>query len=206
MTAWTQSPGTTARPRAIATPIARLSRSYPAETGAGTEAEAELLFARVYPQLAGWVRRLVDDDDDTSHEIASEAFVRLLSRSARVDRPQQYLYVIAANLIRDHWRKTRRERSAFAQATTVAATAEAVVNPVQDVEVRQLVGSLPVRLREPFLLHYYGGFRVCDVAALLGRPEGTVKADLFAARAALKAALRLHERDEADAHSGRSRA
>jgi RNA polymerase sigma-70 factor (ECF subfamily) len=187
MTAWTESPVTTVRPRAVAAPITRLARSYPAETGAGTEAEAELLFARVYPQLAGWARRLVDDDD-TAHEIASEAFVRLLSRSARVDRPQQYLYVIAANLIRDHWRKTTRERSAFARATAVAA-AEPTVNPDQDVEVRQLIGSLPARLREPFLLHYYGGFRICDVAALLRRPEGTVKSELFAARATLKAAL-----------------
>jgi RNA polymerase sigma-70 factor (ECF subfamily) len=152
------------------------------------EAEAELFFTRVYPQLAGWVRRLVDDDD-TARELASEAFVRLLSRAARVDRPQQYLYVIAGNLIRDHWRKTRRERWAVAEATAAAATTEAVVNPVQDVEVRQLIGSLPARLREPFLLHYYGGMRVRDVAALLRRPEGTVKADLFAARAALKAAL-----------------
>ena len=198
MTAWTESPVTTVRPRAVADPNARRARSYPAETGAGTEAEAELLFARVYPQLAGWVRRLVDDDD-TAHELASEAFVRLLSRSARVDRPQQYLYVISANLIKDHWRKTRRERSAFVRMTAVAATGDAVVNPVQDVEVRQLIGSLPARLREPFLLHYYGGFRVCDVAALLRRPEGTVKADLFAARAALKAALRPHESNEAGA-------
>src|ERR1700761_8458989 len=95
------------------------------------DAEAELLFTRVYPQLAGWVRRLVDDDD-TARELASEAFVRLLSRSTRVDRPQQYLYVIAGNLIRDHWRKTRRERWAVTEATAAAATTEAVVNPVQD--------------------------------------------------------------------------
>jgi hypothetical protein len=30
---------------------------------------AEELFRGVYPKLAGWVRRLVDDDD-TAHEIA----------------------------------------------------------------------------------------------------------------------------------------
>lgn len=154
---------------------------------AWTEAEAELLFRRAYPQLAGWVRRLVDDEE-TAHEIASEAFVRLLSRSARVDRPQSYLYVVAANLTRDHWRKTRRERSFISRLTAIAA-AEPAVSPAQDVDVRELIGSLPVRLREPFLLHYYGGFRICDVAALLHKPEGTVKADLFAARATLKAAL-----------------
>jgi RNA polymerase sigma-70 factor, ECF subfamily len=187
MTAWTESPVTTVRPRAVAVPVPRPARSPSAETGAGTGAEAELLFRRAYPQLAGWVRRLVDDED-IAHEIASEAFVRLLSRSARVDCPQRYLYVVAANLIRDHWRKARRERRGVSRVTAVAA-AEPVVNPAQDVEVRQLIGSLPARLREPFLLHYYGGLRIRDVAALLRRPEGTVKADLFAARAALKAAL-----------------
>ncbi len=30
-----------------------------------------------------------------------------------------------------------------------------------------------VRLREKFLLYYYGGFQIGDVAALLRRPEGT---------------------------------
>jgi DNA-directed RNA polymerase specialized sigma24 family protein len=70
---------------------------------------AEELFKGGYPRLAGWVRRLVNDDD-TAHEIASEAFVRLLTRWATVDRPQSYLYIIATNLIRDHWRKIERER------------------------------------------------------------------------------------------------
>jgi RNA polymerase sigma-70 factor (ECF subfamily) len=44
-------------------------------------------------------------------------------------------------------------------------------------------------MRNAFLLHYYAGFGVREVAALLGRPEGTIKADLFQARARLKATL-----------------
>jgi len=176
MTAWTE-----------ATAAAGTEDTATADT-APDHTATELLFRRVYPKLAGWVRRLVDDDD-TAHEIASEAFVRLLSRSARVDRPQQYLYMIAVNLTRDHWRKTLRERRALSNATAVAAAAPAVIDATADVHVRQLIGSLPPRLREPFLLYYYGGFQIRDVAALLHRPEGTVKADLFAARAKLKAAL-----------------
>ena len=82
---------------------------------------AEELFKGVYPKLAGWVRRLVDDDE-TAHEIASEAFVRLLGRWTRVDSPQSYLYMIATNLVRDHWRKTERERRAI-RSVTAGATA-----------------------------------------------------------------------------------
>jgi RNA polymerase sigma-70 factor (ECF subfamily) len=148
---------------------------------------AEELFRGVYPKLAGWVRRLVDDDD-TAHEIASEAFVRLLARWTKVESPQSYLYMIATNLIRDHWRKTERERRAI--RSVIAGTAlDPVAYPTQDVDVRNLIASLPPRLRDPFLLHYYGGFGVREVATLLHRPEGTIKADLFAARAKLKAAL-----------------
>jgi RNA polymerase sigma-70 factor, ECF subfamily len=148
---------------------------------------AEELFHASYPRLAGWVRRLVDDDD-IAHEIASEAFTRLLARWTSLDNPQSYLYMIATNLVRDHWRKAGRERRAI-RTLTAAAPLDPAYHPVQDVDVRALIESLPARLRSAFLLHYYAGFGVREVAAMLGRPEGTVKADLHHARNRLKAAL-----------------
>ncbi len=147
----------------------------------------EELFNACYPRLAGWVRRLVDDDE-TAHEIASEAFTRLLSRWSGLDNPQSYLYMIATNLVRDHWRKTGRERNAI-RVMTAAGPGDPAYHPAQDVDVRALIQALPERLRSPFLLHYYGGFGLKEVAVMLGRPEGTIKADLFNARARLKAAL-----------------
>ena len=153
----------------------------------GDRAAAEELFNTCYPRLAGWVRRLVDDDD-TAHEIAAEAFARLLGRWSRLENPQSYLYMIATNLVRDHWRKTGRERKAL-QAVQAGAPSDPSYQPAQDVHVRELLQALPDRLRSPFLLHYYAGFPVREVATLLGRPEGTIKADLFQARARLRAAL-----------------
>ena len=151
---------------------------------------AEQLFTANYPKLAGWVRRLVDDDD-TAHEIASEAFVRLLSKWTspdKLDNPQSYLFMIATNLVRDHWRKAERERRAM-RNVTAGSDPEPSVNPAQDVDVRELIAALPAKLRDPFLLHYYAGFGIKEIAALVKRPEGTVKADLYHARAKLKEAL-----------------
>ncbi len=148
---------------------------------------AEELFNACYPRLAGWVRRLVDDDE-TAHEIASEAFTRLLARWSRLDSPQSYLYMIATNLVRDHWRKSGRERKAI-RMMTATVPPDPAYHPAQDVDVRALIEGLPPRLRSTFLLHYYAGFGVREVAVMLGRPEGTVKADLFHARARLKAAV-----------------
>ncbi|MFE6288270.1 RNA polymerase sigma factor [Streptomyces sp. NPDC057877] len=148
---------------------------------------ASELFAALYPRLAGWCRRLVDDDE-TAHEIASEAFTRLWARWSTVSEPRGFLYVTAANLVRDHWRKLERERRALHRATTEASLSPP---PEQaDPSVRLLVQSLPERLRVPILLHYYADMPIREVAALTGRREGTVKADLHAARELLRAHLR----------------
>ena len=150
-------------------------------------AAAEDLFNACYPRLAGWVRRLVDDDD-SAHEIAAEAFSRLLARWSSLENPQSYLYMIATNLVRDHWRRTGRERRAL-RAVSAGAEGNPVLHPAQDVDVRALIAALPDRLRQPFLLYHYAGFPIREVASMLGRPEGTIKADLHHARTQLRAAL-----------------
>ncbi|AZP20727.1 RNA polymerase sigma factor [Streptomyces aquilus] len=151
------------------------------------EKAASELFAALYPRLAGWCRRLVDDDE-TAHELASEAFTRLWARWTTVDEPQGFLYVTTANLVRDHWRKLERERRAVRRVATEAELGPRA-EPV-DPSVRLLVQSLPERLRVPILLHYYADMPVREVALLTGRKEGTVKADLHAARELLRAHLR----------------
>jgi DNA-directed RNA polymerase specialized sigma24 family protein len=48
------------------------------------------------------------------------------------------------------------------------------------------------RLRSAFLLHHYAGFEAREVAEMLGRPEGTIKADLHHFRIS-RAGKREHE-------------
>jgi RNA polymerase sigma-70 factor, ECF subfamily len=161
-------------PYAASVPHSRSSES--------TDDRAADLFTAQYGRLAGWCRKLLDDDD-TAHEIAMEAFTRLLGRLRQVDDPVGYLYVIAANLIRDHWRKTRRERTALRLSRPEGE------NTDSGTELQTLVESLPERLRICVLLYYYAGFPLADVARLTNRPAGTVKSDLFQARAVLRRAL-----------------
>jgi RNA polymerase sigma-70 factor, ECF subfamily len=96
--------------------------------------------------------------------------------------------MIATNLVRDHWRKMERERRAFRNVTS-GGDLEPTSDPAQDVDVRELIMTLPARLREPFLLHYYAGFGIREIAVQLRRPDGTIKADLYHARTKLKEAL-----------------
>jgi RNA polymerase sigma-70 factor (ECF subfamily) len=152
-------------------------------TWEGAEVETaqpvDALFRQHYAPLAGWCRRMLGDDE-AAHDIASEAFVRLMGRWTAVTDPRAYLYTTALNLIRDRWRKSERERAAYRKTVTTLATAAAPAP-----ELRMLVAGLPKRLQQVVVLHYFADMTVDQVAKCLGVASGTVKRDLYDARAKL---------------------
>ncbi len=145
---------------------------------------AEQLWQTHYPSLAGWVAGLAGDTE-LGHEIAAEAFTRLLGRWRSVEDPRGFLYVVATNLLRDHWRREGRRRRALSRLELERGHDE----PARDPGVRDLVDRLPERYRVIVLLHYYADLTVADCARAVGRPEGTVKRELTEARAVLLTSL-----------------
>lgn len=138
---------------------------------------ARVLWNQHYGALAGWCAALVGDRD-AAHDIASEAFVRLLSRWMTVQDPKGYLYVTATNLARDRWRREARDRRLCERIEQRTETS----TPAFDPWLRDLVERLPDRMRVPVLLFYYADLSVAEVASAMHRPEGTVKRMLHDAR------------------------
>jgi RNA polymerase sigma-70 factor (ECF subfamily) len=151
------------------------------------EAAAAALFTSAYPRLAGWCRSLVHSDE-TAHEIAAEAFTRLWSRWTSVEAPVPYLYSVASNLVRQHWRLADKERQALRRMTREATETAPAAD--RGTAIKHLVGTLPPRQRVPVLLHYYAGLSIDEIAKALHRRPGTIKSDLYNARQALRAELR----------------
>lgn len=136
-----------------------------------------------YPALTAWLVTLVGDRE-VAHDLSSEAFVKVLTRWRTVREPKAFLYAVAANLAKDHWRREQRDRRLVDRVAEVTPTTTSPSDPW----LRDLVERLPDKLRLPVLLHYYADLPVAEVAAALGKPEGTVKAHLVAGRAALLSA------------------
>lgn len=145
------------------------------------------LYAAEYSGLAGYCTALTGDVQ-LARDITQEAFARLFARWVGVREPKAYVYYVATNLARRHWRRSKREREIYDEIGH---------RPVQDAPVhdpwlRDLVERLPERLREVVLLHYYADLPVTEVAILTKRPVGTVKRRLHEARQLLAAALDGH--------------
>jgi RNA polymerase sigma-70 factor (ECF subfamily) len=143
------------------------------------------LWSAEYPRLAGWCAALIGDSE-AAHDIAGEAFLRLLTRWRTVRDPKGFLYVTALNLVRDRWRGKVRGGRLLERLRNQPAPAE--VGPTG--WLGDVVCALPDRLREPVVLHYYADLSVDEVGSALGRPAGTIKRQLSEARGLLAEMLR----------------
>ena len=144
------------------------------------------LFDAHYGRLAGWTARLVGDTE-LGHDLATEAFVRLVREGGTVHEPRAWLYTVTANLVRDHWRKRSREGTAYGRLGAPAGSTDRDTATV--LTVREVVLALPDALRLPVILHYSADLPVAAVAARLGKSEGAIKRDLFDARRRMAAQL-----------------
>ena len=151
--------------------------------------EFRRLYAAEYPGVASYCWQLLRDRD-LADEIAQEAFTRLLTKWVGVREPRHYVYRIATNLIRDAWSSKLRQRElASALESAAASPGSAPPDLAAGLALRAAVQGLPVRLRPVVLMHYYADLPIAEVAAALGRPEGTVKRQLNEARALLAGQL-----------------
>jgi RNA polymerase sigma-70 factor (ECF subfamily) len=142
----------------------------------GGEGFAELYRTHFGP-LSGYAVALTGDPV-VAVDIAQEAFTRLLARWRGVRDARAWLFYVATNLTRDHWRGLTRDRDLTERAGARLPDA----TPSHDPWLRDLVERLPARQRQAILLHYYADIPIDEIARLLHVPVGTVKRRLHDGR------------------------
>jgi RNA polymerase sigma-70 factor (ECF subfamily) len=142
------------------------------------------LYLAEFRHLSGYCAMLVNDDQ-LGWEMAQESFTRLFARWLKVRDPQAYVFLIATNLVRDHWRRRDRERAAL-RTMHIVTSPDA---PADDGWLRDVVERLPGPLRDVVLMHYYADLPIEQIATAVRRPVGTVKRQLHDARKQLFTAL-----------------
>jgi RNA polymerase sigma-70 factor (ECF subfamily) len=158
----------------------------------------DTFFARVYAYL----RRLLADEhlaEDLTQEVFLQVHRALGSYDPARD-PRPWLFTIATNKLRDHWRARAAqgenheasldheelgERAAAAQPAPDAASSEAELAA----RVRAAIDALPAGLRAPVLLRVYEGLSFEDIGCILERNEVAVRKRYSRGLAALRESL-----------------
>lgn len=155
------------------------------------------LFDRHYAEINRYLARRVGHG--IADEVAAETFVVAFRARQRYD-PQRtdarpWLYGIATNLARRHWRTERRRLRAYARAGVDPVCDEggeidrrldaAAAGP----ELAAALASLRHREREVLLLFAWAELGYEEIALALGVPSGTVRSRLSRARSHVRELL-----------------
>jgi len=130
-------------------------------------------------------------DSAQADDAAQETLIRVWKALPRFDGRaalSTWIHAIARNRCLTALSRRRQDLSLSEPDVAAAAEAEFSVAAEHDTPLgllRGLVDALPERYRRPLALFYYDDRSVTEVAIQLGVPEGTVKTNLFRARATL---------------------
>jgi RNA polymerase sigma-70 factor, ECF subfamily len=143
--------------------------------------------------------RLSGNRED-AEETAQEAFVRayrwLRSHQAEADEVglKPWLYQVTLNVFRNRVRRPRPATTALDQALALAADTGLDPPALAErgeagAELARLLARLPRRYREAVVLRHVEELTYPEMAAVLRRPEGTIKSDVHRGLGLLRAAL-----------------
>jgi len=173
---------------------------------AGRSAALNELMERHATGVFHFLCRMTGHEED-AHDLAQETFVRVF-KSCGSYRPDQrfstWLYTIAANLARNHfrWRSRHPNVSLDAEspetgqslASTLPHSApsptEASVAAERAQAVRAAVAALPADLREAIVLCEWEELAVTEAAAILDSTPKAVESRLYRARRQLRESLK----------------
>lgn len=155
-----------------------------------TRTDLERFVADHYPRVVATVG-MITGDRQGAPDAVQDALVGYLASPPvpHIDNLPAWITAVASNRLRDAHRRRSAEARAFAK---VGVTPEAIedAHALLDVDLQAALDALPDRQRRICALHYLLDLSVDEVAAAMGVSSGTVKTQLFRARAKLAAALR----------------
>lgn len=177
----------------------------------GDTAAFDTLFTRYQKRTYRLVQRFISNREDAL-DLTQDAFIRAYQGLGDFKSQCQFyswLYRITVNLCIDFLRKKARsevllydsdESGELPMANIPDPRSESPAKAVENKElrthIRKAVRRLPPKQRQIFILRHWDGLSLKDIAAVVGRSDGTVKAHLLHAHRNLRKHLRPYLQEE----------
>lgn len=147
--------------------------------GASLSALAAAHYDGLFAFVAGKVRSRA-----LAADLAQESWLRVIAAARRgeIANPRNYLFRTARNVVIDHFRKERARAGLFAAEADQEAVACDRPSPEREVAARRdlmrllkVVGEMPLRRQQVFVLRVFEHLDQAEIAAALGVTRGAVE-------------------------------
>ena len=144
-------------------------------------------FERLFDEYADVIYRLClykTSSEEVAQELTQETFLRLweqFTAGTDIEKPKQYMYQIARNLIVDHYKSDQAVSLDQLQADGYQPEdEESLPDIAADVEiVKQAIQSLDEEFQEVMQMRFVAGMRVKDIAETLGISENLASVRIY---------------------------
>ena len=151
-----------------------------------THSEFEAFYGRTARTLHGYLCRLCGDAS-TADEILQETYIRMLNAPMMDELPRKaYLYKTATNLLRDRWRKLKREQKLWEMSDFTEHVTQKFNLPL---DMASVFDRLSAQERAILWLAHVEEMSHQEMGAILGVKEKSVRVMVFRAREKAKGML-----------------
>ncbi|MGB2865352.1 MAG: RNA polymerase sigma factor [Sedimentisphaerales bacterium] len=150
-----------------------------------TEAAARL-FDKYYSEILGYIYRCTFDGT-VAEDLTSNVFLAVFGNLGRYRWRQvpfrAWLYRIATNELRMHWRRQKRSKAVSLQTDDDEySTGQSASDSLEAAEEYRLLHKALLELRMKYrtviILRYFEDKAIAEICEITGRKEGTVKSQL----------------------------
>jgi len=157
-----------------------------------TEA-AGRLFDKYYSEILGYIYHCTFNGtvaEDLTSNVFFAAFRHLRRYNWRQVPFRAWLFRIATNEVRMHWRRQKRIKIVSLQADDEYAAEPSAAGSIESAEEYRLLHKalleLRVKYRTVIILRYFENKAIAEICEITGRKEGTVKSQLHRGLARLQ--------------------
>lgn len=168
----------------------------------GDDSAFNTLMRRYHKPVFNYLLKLTGSREDAS-DLAQNAFIRCCGSLKKLKDKELFvpwLYKIAANLARDHWR-SRKEYMSFDSSDNEVINLNASLvsddDPFENAAaidraaiVRKALLQIPIDQRDVLILKMYQGLKFTEIAEATGDSINTVKSRLYYGLTAMKKILK----------------
>jgi RNA polymerase sigma-70 factor (ECF subfamily) len=170
------------------------------QASAGSDTAFEELYRRYARRLKGFFFLQLGGDEDLAADATHDVFLRAYEARSRYQegrRVDTWLFTIAYNICRNHYRSNAYEAEFLANLDAEPVTNQQIEVQLDqatlDEALAQVLAELPAPLHQIFSLHYQEELTIPQIAEIVGVPEGTIKSRLHKTMNIIRKKLKQYE-------------